>query len=430
MAYLRTITLKSLIRGGLLFFFFLFLALGNLLRLLPFSSFVNNMLVTEFFLFFFAVLAFIAFPLHRKFVMYFALISLFVFASYCYGGILYEFSLQPFLYVVKLGLTILSSYMLAQLLFQKYPKVEDFFSQYLLRGYIVCLFLSAFIYIAFPYSDDLWVFLQNYGISFRGDPHRGRFISVYFDPNFFASIAFIPFCISMFLYKSTCRWKYFLFSTLFLLSGILTLSRSGIFVIGICLCFIMLRESRLLTKILIKKKSALLVLAVSFIGFAIALYRLPEFSRFLIRVIYITDDPSAAARWANFVQGFVILKEHVFFGMGYNYLMKAFTERTDMYCVDSSMLFSLINFGSIPFAVFFSFLAYSYMQFVRSMSRWKRENPAFRCLMADFHLYILLIVFFASFFNNVLYYNFWLIPMLTICFYLSLYAKKHFPLKE
>jgi hypothetical protein len=89
------------------------------------------------------------------------------------------------------------------------------------------LILSVILFVAFNHSANLWDLLATIGLRFQGDPHVGRFVSIYFDPNFYAGIAIIPLILSIYLYKITNHKKYFVTAVLFICSIILTGSRSG-----------------------------------------------------------------------------------------------------------------------------------------------------------------------------------------------------------
>src|SRR5579872_1196726 len=215
---------KNLVFRIFVSLFSFYIISGNLFRLIS-AGFEHNLLITEFILYAFSVLTFFVFPFNISCFLFF---FLFVFSSMMFGSFYNGVHLPSLMYGIRLIGMVFSGIVIGNLLFRKYGfSIRDFL-KYFESVYLKNLFLGMVIFIFFPSSRSFWLFLSNFGIQFNGDPHIGRFVSTYFDPNYFGAICCIPFLISLHLCKNFSekkgKWKPFLF----FLGALFTWSRSGI----------------------------------------------------------------------------------------------------------------------------------------------------------------------------------------------------------
>ncbi len=368
---------KSLI----LFFFALFLILGQFLRLIPLPYFPSHFSLAE------ALLYFTALPLYfcklRKSIWLLLGIGL----SVLYGTLIHGMDFTSVLYGFKLLAMIMTGVVIGDVLFQRYSLEQclDFF----LRIFSIILLLGAILFFVFPRAHLFFAFLDQYGIHFLGDPHEHRFISPFFDPNYYAAIACIP------LILTWIRKKRLLF-LLFLASILLTFSRSGI---ATCLVLLLLQ---------MRKLPVLLIL-----GIFISCFYFHELMVFFERLIHFTEDESAIARLDTFRAGFQFFWQHPFFGVGYHYLAPLFVWEFGRLAPDSSLLITLIDFGLIPTLLFAFYGIYW------SIRQFQKIRSPYRALFFWLYIYLLLTIFFTSQFNNLLYYQYWLIPMIALFTFLT-----------
>lgn len=350
---------------------FLFFVLGQFLRLVPLPYFPSNFSLAEGLVY---VLTLPIYLFHfRKSHLLIAVILL----STLYGALLSGFEFSAFLYSVKLIAMIGAGVILGETLLKQ--KNID----YLLLVFSAVLTLGAVIFFVFPKAHLFFLLLNEYGIHFEGDPHLRRFISPFFDPNYYAAIACIPFLIAL------SRGKKVL-ASLLALSILLTFSRSGIATLILLLVFHL-------------RKIPLIIM-----GAAVVMFFFWE--ELGMRFLEIGQDPSAYARLETFRDGLNLFWDHAFFGLGYHYMGPIFFEEWGRLSPDSSLLITLVDFGLIPtlaFAFYGVFWSLKHFQ--------KKQDPLFRPL----YFYLIICIFFTSQFNNLLYYPYWLIPMTALFTYLT-----------
>ncbi len=350
---------------------FLFFVLGQFLRLIPLPYFPSHFSLAEGFVY---VLTLPVYLIHfRKSHLLIGAILL----STLYGALLSGFELSPFLYAVKFIAMIGAGVILGETLLKQ--KNIDYF----LFVFSAVLILGAIIFFVFPKAHLFFALLDGYGIRFEGDPHLKRFISPFFDPNYYAAIACIPFLLALSRSKK-------ILASLFALSILLTFSRSGIATLI------------LLTVFHLRKIPYILI------GAAIVTFFFWE--ELGVRFLEIGQDPSAFARLETFRDGVDLFWEHAFFGFGYHYMAPIFFEEWGRLSPDSSLLITLVDFGLLPtlaFALYGTFWSLKHFQ--------KKQDPLFRPL----YFYLIICIFFTSQFNNLLYYPYWLIPMIALFTYLT-----------
>ncbi len=298
-------------------------------------------------------------------------------------------------------------------------------SRYFERVYLCNILLGLLIYLCFPNSTVLWQFLALYGIQFNGDPHTGRFVSTYLDPNYFGAIASIPLMLSYNVYQNHAKKKGGWKIVLIFLVAIMTLSRSGIMTLLLIISWIFFHKFLKVTYFAIKTKSIMVffILLLVFSGLAIA--NSSSIIYFFDRSIHMNSDPSALGRLHSFQWGLNLISEHPLLGIGYNnlnlYLNDPIKGRT---AIDSSLILTIISFG-IPLASFLlsAILIWAIWVLMRLKSLG-REYSTFCFFFKSMFFYLFVCIFFTSHFNNLLYYPFWLIPIISIFSYLMCCLKE------
>lgn len=370
----RGIPIFSLRRGYqnlILFLFGAFLIAGQFFRLIRVPVIPSSFSLLEALLYLFVLPIYLS-KLRKSF--FFIAITVF---STTYGSFLHGFDSISVFYAIKLSFMIMAGVVIGEILHQRYGLEEclDFF----LRTFTVLLLIGGVIFFVFPKAHLFFAYIENFGIRFYGDPHERRFISPLFDPNYYAAVACLP------LILSWIRKKYLL-SFFFLLSILLTFSRSGI-----ATCFVLL--------LFRGKNLPLFILGVLF-G---TIFFYEEIASFWGRIVHIAADESALARLDTFKTGAAFFLRHPFFGVGYHYSSPLFFAEFGRLAPDSSILITLIDFGLIP-TLFFLFCAFFWS--IRKL----QSSSLFNWLYA----YLILCIFFTSQFNNLLYYQYWLIPMIAL----------------
>jgi hypothetical protein len=309
---------------------------------------------------------------------------------------------------------VLSGLIVGELIFLKVRSNIREFCSYWLRSYSLCCLLGFLIFLAFPSSAKLWLFLKSIGIPFRGDPHEMRFISPYFDPNFFGAIAVIPFLLSWHIKKTDSllwyRWSYLFFAV----TIILTWSRSGIATFLFTLSFLILQK--LSNKAFFQRKGVLILIGIGVLFFLVLGISAEQAQYFSRRIFGITHDWSALSRLFSFQWGAQLFLKYPF-GVGYNYLAIFLEELSS---VGSSLLATLICFGAPIFLIICILYVFFCVRECFRFQKIKKVSPILYRWYLSFFVYLQIVVFFTSWFNNILYFQFWLIPMIAIFRYFSL----------
>ncbi len=409
---------KRLSYGISLFAFFLLIALGNTLRFLPFSRHHEHLLITELFLFSSCFVSLFFIRIDRNSILFLIGATFLIFFSFLQGVFIQGFEIVPFMYCFRLIATLTVGIVLGHIFSEKYQGDLWGLLSWLLKGYMVAAALSYAMFLIFPNSKELWEVLEQYGIKFVGDPHVKRFVSVYFDPNYYAAIACLPFLISTAMYFYKKNFRYLLSGVFFFLTICLTNSRSGIATFLISAFFVALIYCN--PKVILKVRSYRYFFLVLFVCLATFFILFSEkiFSIVGTRVASIASgDESAGARWWSFLTGVKLIQEHPFFGVGYNYI------RPFHIIIDSSMIFFMTCFGVIPFlgmlVLCAAFLFQLYSKFKRQI-----QCVAVKKFAYTFLIYVVSVIVFCSFFNNVVFYTFWLVPAIILLVFMRKYNSK------
>lgn len=403
-----------------LFFFFVFISLGNLPRILKTSLFSDHLLLSEVFLYLFSFLSLLFIKISKKAVLHLCFWSFLTFLSFIYGSFLQGYDLHAMLYTIRLIFFFITSYVLSAICFERFKgSILSFFS-FLSKAYLIALFIGFVFYFVFPKASELWALLNSYQVTFHGDPHVKRFVSVYFDPNYYACIACIPFLLSCFLYEQTKKRIYLLQTFLFALSGLFTWSRSGIFLLGSLLLWMLFSFRK---KLLSRKKIYPLLGICLILCCSIFLFW-EELSLFFHRTFHVLEDDSALYRFHTFKMGLSLLKEHPLFGIGYHFLYQYTHPETGLHSLDSSLLSLLVQIGALPFLGLFAYFLYKLCFLPKIFHLWKEQQKDSSLFLGWFSFYGFFTFFFASQFNNVLFYLFWALPFTVITLFILKSLKK------
>lgn len=364
------ITLNAIYAKWMLFLFALFMVVGNFFRLFPINPFGNHLSIIEVLLYSSALPGYFT-RFRKSFVL-----LLVIACSSLYGAILHGFDLMSTFYSCKLIGMIMAGIVLGEFLSK----------EFLLRVFTYVLLVGGIIFFVFPKAHLFFQFLEGYGVQFIGDPHERRFISPFFDPNYYGAIACIPLILSYHLKK---KGLFFLFLT----SILLTFSRSGI-----ATCFLLLLGFLLIHRWQLRFNWKVFFVFLGSVGLVV--FFLEDFAHLFQRTRDLFEDESALARFTSFETGFSYLLERPFFGVGYNYVSHLFIEDLQGHMLDSSMLITLINFGLLPTV---GFLAYGCYWLIKNFQRG---------FIAWLYIYLLICILFTSQFNHLLYFPYWLIPMI------------------
>ncbi len=406
-------------------FSFLYLVLGNIPRVIPTSPGTDNLSLGEFGLY---ALTVGCLMFHRKLFVWnlksLLPFVLFLAVSSVYGAMLNGFSVSALFYSVRLVLLFVSGLTAGYYLFSIFRRDLLNVLNYFLVTYLFVLLLGLVIYVLFPDSRELWAFLRTFGIEFFGDPHQRRFVSPYFDPNYYGAIAVLPFMLSVLAYQRVWKTRYLILAGLFAVSVVLTGSRSGVAtlaaVVGI---FALSATLHLFTKRRVKRALLVVVPAALFLFTLASPVYLDALTRTWSRIAAVSTDASAQARFNSFDLGFSLFAEQPIFGVGYNYLLIYAQESRGLTSLDSSLQVILVNFGAVGTLFIASLVLWWGVTLWRRLSASNAANDrfTFRCVRY-FLLYLTVIIIFTSQFNNVLFYQYWLFPVLALATYLMQYS--------
>lgn len=393
----------------------LFLFAGNAARLIHVPGLTDNLLISEIILDLAAfLLLVISGSARRAFYRYASPLVLIVCMSVLIGVMQWGVLPIPIIYGVRLILGVTVGVLLGNALFIEFGTDARRAMQKSLWFYIVLVVTSLMILLLFPDAQQLWKTLGQYGIRFNGDPHQKRLLSTYFDPNFFAIILLLPLSWSFAYFLKYFRPFWLTAFLIFVLAILLTGSRSGLAAAGLILLLLLLKRAAeaLLMNINVRKALRYVLILP-----ALLLVCLPFYAAALLQTVHriasISDDRSAAARFDSLSFGWNVIRDHLWFGVGYNYL-SVLTERyRGLSSLDSSMQVMLANFGVLLSAALLLLALASVWLDIR------RVPSHLRFLLHAQLVCLAVTLLFAAQFNNVAFYMFWLIPALAGSVYLS-----------
>jgi len=317
-------------------------------------------------------------------------VAIFVFGSFIWGMTQRGFDLSAIFYGIRLIGVLLAGDYLGRLLAKSYEGDRTKSIKKILNYFLFFIFISWLIFFFYQDSTVLWSDLSSIGVSFDGDPHQGRLVSLLFDPNYFSVIAVLPILMILSEWDEfNTRYKWF-FVWIVLGAIIFSFSRSGLAVLIACVSYSIYKRSsgQKNAWLLLMKRLGLLVLLCVLILF----FSEPG-ERILERIISVAEDESALARIENNRVGLLIFLDHPWLGVGYNYVSIIMKDMAGAASPDSSLINMLANFGGFGGLLFFSIYFYSFLKGSRTS--------------LGYQFYVAACFVFASIFNNLLFYSYW-----------------------
>ncbi|MNK71876.1 O-Antigen ligase [compost metagenome] len=401
----------------------LYLCLGNLPRVIPLPGFSDNLAISEFLVFLLAPLVALSQGRLIRCLKFILPLLLVIGFSFAWGTFLNGFDPKSAMYAARLGLQLLVGSIVGDILYRRYQADTRRGLQYFLGIYLVLLFLGAGIFVLFPESARLWAFLSSFGVTFLGDPHVYRFYSTYFDPNFYAAIALIPVLISTALHGITRQSRYHAITALFVVSILLSGSRSGIATAIAMVVLLNLGKLRAFVRLKVSRRAMTSLLLGAFAFIALSPIYLNSVLRVLGRMVGMQEDGSALQRLKSFMYGLEVFSEHPLLGVGYNYLDYRAAIDVGSQKLDSSLLYLCTNFGLILTWILLVLALLWIVNVARLLPKQAEQDPHTVQLFWSLLVYLVVCLLFTSQFNNLIVYQFWLIPMVVIFVYLTKWAK-------
>lgn len=197
------------------------------------------------------------------------------------------------------------------------------------------------------------VFIPNldFFTGFGFDPHQGRLVSTFLDPNFAGLFLNMSFVLAIFLWFKYQERRWLVLGGIFILAIILTFSRSAFLVLALELLLLgVLKSWR--------------VLVVTVLVFGLVFLSVPRFSERIVGGLKV--DKSASERLDSWGKGLAVFYQHPTLGVGFNNLRFAYQQNNLFKVfspdggnsgagVDSSLIFVLATTGIVGFLVFLGF---------------------------------------------------------------------------
>lgn len=337
--------------------------------------------------------------------------------------IIYKFNILPLLYYLRFFALVYFAFIIYLFfnLRKSISKIELFYDWI---GLLLCL-IGWVIYFIQPDTEKLNKFFEQKGIYLNLDPHKFRLIGNIFDPNFFGNILVIFISITMisFLRQSLQDKKSFIQKVILLIffnvTLLKTISRSSILGLFLLVFFntaLIGSWSFAKKKIEIFKK---LILVDSILLLTTLLDR--DFYKIFERIRSIPADNSAHARvqsWNSALDYIEKTPLKILIGDGYGFLNIKYG--LQFIGFDSSFL-NLILYCGLIGTVFF--LLWLFREMYNVYQNIKNEDLDIRLHFANF-CSLLLTYFIISWFNNLLFYQFWLVLFLPYYYFITDYGRK------
>lgn len=344
--------------------------------------------------------------------------GLFALALILINVAIYQFEMndiiEAFLYLFRFVYVLLTAFVSARYVAEADLKTDVL--KFINVCYIIVCIIGFFQLIFFPVAMDWYAVFYKIGISWsEPDPHVGRLVSTYFDPNYLGSCLLLGIAADVYLLKRSVRngdfradgFKYIVCLIIYFVTLLLTQSRSGI--LGFLLfIFIYALFNTNFKKI--RFKGVIGICAIVLIGAYFVFYS--DITVF-VRIRNAFSDPSAMARFQSWEKGLSTLKNMNFLGLGYN-LLGAYnrlvygdTHIQTSYGNDSSILLVLITGGILGFILFAAHII--------ALFGHKNVGRELRC--------VILSALVICNFNNLLFFVVWVFPFYFMA-YLFIYSPK------
>ncbi len=334
----------------------------------------------------------------EKTVIVWLLIGLF---SAIMATVMFGYSISEFVYGISYIIRIMFLLVIAKLISYEFRQQGTDVFLMLEKFYVVLCIIGFYQFAVYPVAYDFYNIFYKIGVYFpNADPHIGRLISTYFDPNFLASCLVIPFSIAINTWKKENDNKQLLMAAIYLVTIILTNSRSGF--LGLCVVIALVVLNNKYKREYLK---SIIIGIVALSGIVIMFF---TSSAIIERIMNVSSDKSAFARFSSWKLGFEMLGANPVCGIGYN-MISAY--RTNVlgqiffdssgYGNDSSLLLILISTGILGF----SFFMYKTAKFL-----FENKKSHLKTIISHFLIASIVICNF----NNLLFYTLWLFPVFMI----------------
>ena len=270
---------------------------------------------------------------------------------------------------------------------------------FMLLSFALVSLIGIFQYFIYPVAADWYALFYRIGVYWpTPDPHMGRLISTYFDPNYLSSILVIPTGIVLYkMIEGKNKFRNLFLFVLFIISILLTKSRSGILGTVIILFGALLYQTK------VKKNWLYFLGSISVL--APALLFMVFFSNITAfeRIRGIANDNSAMHRFISWGDSFSIIGEYPLFGIGFNMYGSYVTKiqgnvaSASGYGMDSSILFAFVTTGLVGGFI----LLYGFFKILLL----KNKDGMYSLIKIILFASIIM-----SFFNNLLFNILWLFP--------------------
>ena len=336
------------------------------------------------------------------------------FVSLLINTIRFSYSIGSMLYGLLYSVRIVHLMLLCSLIkeYFKENKIEiKKIFDFIINCYIVVCIIGFVQLIFFPKAYDFYEIFYNLGVYFpNADPHVGRLISTYFDPNYLAACLLIPTIITLIYWDKYNEKKYFIKFLIISLTIILTVSRSGLLGYVITVFLFTLSGLKLEQgKLKYNKKTIILFLSIM-IMFVISLKS--GNVRVVNRITNSVSDKSTYYRFDNWEYSMDIIKDNSLIGVGYNLIGTYSDVNLDIkrgesvkYGSDSSLLLIMMTTGIIGF-IYFAIITLKYI--IKNIRLRKKD------IVYLISPIILISALISCNFNNVLFYTLWMFPVLLI----------------
>lgn len=406
--------LKALCFRSAFISFFLLLSFGNLSRFLSSPFFSDSLLVTEGLFYGSCLCSFLFLHFSPRTLVFLSALFLFLLASFSYGCFLHDFDLVALFYALRLFFLVFSVVVFVELCWHRFQGRRKPLFTFLFSAYFVALVLGLVLYFCFPSASVLWALLSAWHIGFQGDPHVGRFLSVYLDPNYYAALSGFMVLVSSYLASTTGKRRYRLGAFAFFTTGVLAWSRSGMATLFLLLLYPLFFDV-IRGRFSVKKLRGLFGFTLFSLTFF--LWQGRELEQFLARSLSLSDDPSALCRLDTFRLGVDLWRQEPFWGVGTNFLYRYAKEEVSLQSLDSSLFSLLLQVGSLPFLVLLFLVGLFCLTLPKYCASWKKKEEKSSLFLSWFLFYLITCVLFTSQFNNLLFYPFFFLPVFSTLIY-------------
>ncbi len=346
--------------------------------------------------------------------------------------IFFDYSLKQSAYGLLYSLRIIATLCVAIAItnvFKKYEISRDKICNYIIYNYLIVVGIGLIQLIFFPVAYDFYDIFYNMGVYFANpDPHVGRLISTYFDPNYLAACLIIPSMLCLNYYAKKGSKLNLLYLVIFITAIVLTVSRSGVLGICIALFIYFISTIRIENKKIEKSKTTIRALAIGIIVATIfAFLTFCTDVRVFKRILGTANDDSTYARISDWSKGLQTIssdeekaqkkeesekiksKNNLVIGIGYN--MLGFTEANSSkassasFGNDSSLLVILITSGTIGSLYFIYVITERLIRAYKERKKYTDNEALIAIIITSLVI---------CNFNNLLFYTLWLLPIFTL----------------